>query len=257
MIVLDSRGFRFDQKKQPSSLEISYVISRGKTVEKLYEQTITELWWVPSDRHVSFKICAGINNFLEKEFLGEQGTEFKPSSTTAESFIETLTDIKSKLKARYPNSRVAFGTIPPVHFGELQKSRLQSGLLKSVKYSEGELSDFSDRVNAKLSLVNTEIIEINKLERVWTLGLAEIIVKTHRKSCGRCNAKSKQVTSQHFQRLYDGLHAKSHIKQKWFNLIIKACKRESEIVLSTKSLTKSKRESDSERAEKRRCWKIE
>ena len=132
---------------------------------------------------------------MRKNFLGEQGTEFKPSSTTAESFIETLTDIKSKLKARYPNSRVAFGTIPHVHFGELQNYRLQSGLLKSVKYSEAELSDFSDRVNAKLTLVNTEIIEINKLERVWTLGLAEIIVKTHRKSCGRCNAKSKQVTS--------------------------------------------------------------
>lgn len=125
-----------------------------------------------------------------------------------------MTDIKSKLKAGYPNSRVAFGTIPPVHFGELQKCQVNSGLLKSVKYSEEELSDFSDRVNAKLTLVNTEIIEINKLERVWTLGLAEIIVKTHRKSCGRLNANSKEVKSQHFQRLYDGLHAKSHIKQK-------------------------------------------
>ena len=64
MIVLDSRGFRFDQKKQPSSLEISYVISRGKTVEKLYEQTITELWWVPSDRHVSFWVNSIVCNIF-------------------------------------------------------------------------------------------------------------------------------------------------------------------------------------------------
>lgn len=256
VIVLDSRGFRFEQKKQPSNLEISYVISRGKTVEQLYDQTVTELWWVPSDKKLSFKICAGINNFIEKEYLGAQGTEFRPSQTTPEFFIESLANIKSKLKARFPNSRVAFGTIPPVHFGELQQSRLRSGLLKTAKYSAAELSEFQDRVSAKLTLVNSEIIELNKLERVWTLGLAEIIVKHHKKSCGRSNVKSKKVTSQHFQRMYDGLHAKSHIKQKWFNLIIKACQRESEQVLSSKSVEKAASEDKkTESEEKRRCWR--
>ena len=83
-------------------------------------------------------------------------------------------------------------------------------------------------MNAKLTLVNAKIVEFNKLERVWALGLSEVIVKSHKKSCGRLNAKSKEVTNQYFQRMYDVLHAKSYIKQKWFNLIIKAYKREKE-----------------------------
>ena len=34
---------------------------------------------------------------------------------------------------------------------------------------------------AELTLVNSEIIELDKLERVWTLWLAEMIVKDHKK----------------------------------------------------------------------------
>ena len=256
VIVLDSRGYRFEQKRQPPNLDISYVISRGKTVEQLYEQTLTELWWVPSDRHISFKICAGINNFIEKEYLGSLGSEFRPSRITVESFIETLADIKSKLKARFPNSRVAFGTIPPVSFSDLQKSRLKSGLLKSAKYSEEELNEFQDCVSAKLSLVNSEIVEFNKLERVWTLELAEVIVKTHKKTKGRSNKKSSVVTNVYSQRMYDGLHAKSHIKQKWFNLIIKACTRENELTLSSKKKAVTQT-SDTVCEKKRRFWKTD
>ena len=168
-----------------------------------------------------------------------------------------MADIKSKLKARYPNSRVAFGTIPPVHFGDLQKSRLKSGLLKRAKYNSEELENFQDRVNAKLTLVNAEIVELNKLERIWTLELSEVIVKLHKKSCGRLNAKPKEVTSQYFQRMYDGLHVKSHIKQKWFSLIIKACKREKELFSSTQSSSRisGKKGAKNVSEDKPACWK--
>ena len=193
VIVLDSSGYRFDQKKLPLDLEISCYFSRGKSVGQLYDQTIAELWWVHSDRHVSFKFCAGINNFLQKENLRKQGSEFSTSSVTAGTFVETLADIKSKLKPRYPNSRVAFGTIPLVHFGDLQKSRLKSGLLKRAKYNSEGLVGLQDRVNAKLTLINAKIVESNNLKGFFrTLGLSEVIVKCHKKSCGRLNTKSKK-----------------------------------------------------------------
>ena len=45
-------------------------------------------------------------------------------------------------------------------------SKQLSCLLKSVKYSKEVLDDFQDCVTAKLTLVNSEIIVLNKLERV-------------------------------------------------------------------------------------------
>ncbi|MEW8548467.1 MAG: hypothetical protein AB2693_33610 [Candidatus Thiodiazotropha sp.] len=200
-------------------------------MEQLYLCIISELWWVTSDRNISFKFCAGINNFIQKDYLGELGSALKPSDLSASAFIESLADIKSKLKARFPNSKIAFATIPPVHFGHLQESRLKSGLLKEARFSAEELAVFQDQTNAKLALVNVDIVELNKLERVWTLELAEVIVKHHIKSCGRSNSKRRKVVSYHFDRLYDGLHAKSEIKQKWFDLIIKACVRETQLAV--------------------------
>ena len=79
--------------------------------------------------------------------------------------------------------------MPPVHFGHLQESRLELGLLQEAKYTADELAIFNDQVSAKLTLVNSEIVELNKLEQVWTLELAEVIVKQHTKSTGRSKLK--------------------------------------------------------------------
>ena len=132
-------------------------------------ECVTQLSWVSSERVVSFMFCAGINNFIEKEYLGHQGSVFKPSCLSAFVFIESLADIKSKLKARFPNSKVAFGKITPVYFGHLQEFRLELGLLQEPKYTADELAIFNDQVSAKLTLVNSEIVVLNKLERVWSL----------------------------------------------------------------------------------------
>ena len=257
VVVADSRCYRFDRKQHPPNLNLVFVISRGKTVEELYSDVVSTLRTVPSDRIISFKFCAGINNFLQKAYLGAKGSVFRPSNLSAEAFIESLANIKSKLKARFPNSKVAFGTIPPVHFGHLQESRLKSGLLKEVHFTADEIALFQDQTNAKLALVNCDIIELNKVERVWTLGLSEIIVKCHTKSSGRSNSKAKKVTSYHFERLYDGLHARSDIKQKWFNLIIKACVREKELSVKKPHTPKlsCKRDGASVCEKEEVCWK--
>ena len=63
-------------------------------------------------------------------------------------------------------------------------SKQLSCLFKSVKYSKEVLDDFQDCVTAKLTLVNSEIIVLNKLERVWTLESTEVIVNNHKKTHG-------------------------------------------------------------------------
>ena len=61
----------------------------------------------PSSKHLSFKFCAGINNYLKKEYFENGGGGIRPSHVDMGKFVETLTDIKSSLKSHYPNAKVA------------------------------------------------------------------------------------------------------------------------------------------------------
>ena len=88
---------------------------------------------------------------------------------------------------------------------------------------------FENSVTTSLDLVNSEVVEINKLECVWTIEWAGVIRKRHKKSCGRKNKNAKVPDSFNFDRLYDGLHAKSHIKNKWFQFLMKACTCENQL----------------------------
>ena len=85
-----------------------------------------------------------LNNFIQEEYTDGQGFVSQLSDLSASAFIESSANINSKLKARIPNSRVAFGTISSVHFEQLQKSRLKSKLLKVVRYPKGALAIFQD-----------------------------------------------------------------------------------------------------------------
>ena len=61
----------------------------------------------PSSKHLSLKFCAGINNYLKKEYFKDGGVGIRPSHVDMGKFVETLTDIKSSLKNHYPNAKVA------------------------------------------------------------------------------------------------------------------------------------------------------
>ena len=264
-MISDSRGNRFDLKPQPSGLDITYVITRGKTIEQLAQLAFEKLKHCPSTQHFSFKFCAGINNFLLKEYFNDGSVAVRPSGLSPESFIESLTEIKSSVKCRFPNATVAFATIPSVSFEHIQNSRVDSGLVKARKYSSQELNGFQTAITQTLDQVNLDIKEINKLERRWTIEWAEVIKKRHRKSCGRNNKNSTLTDSYHFDRLYDGLHAKSEIKNKWFNLVVKACHREKLLVTAIEKprnpqnqLIPSEGAPDSDSVsdgEEDRCWK--
>lgn len=263
VVICDSRGNKFDLKPQPPGLSIIYVIRRGKTIEELTDLAFEKLKDYSSTQHFSFKFCAGINNFLSKEYFNDGSVAIRPSRLSPDRFIETLADIKSRVKCRFPNATVAFATIPSVSFEHIQSYRLDSGLLRSIKYSPHEIAEFQTVITQTLNRVNSEITEINKLERRWTIQWAEVIKKHHKKKCGRGNKNSTLTDSYHFDRLYDGLHAKSEIKNKWFLLVVKACRRETVLARASKTPTQRlsvpcqiapNSDSDSD-GEDDRCWK--
>ena len=93
------------------------------------------------------------------------------------------------------------------------------------------------------------------------------LIKARKYSSQELNAKNKNSTltdSYHFDRLYHGgLHAKSEIKNKWFNMVVKACHREKLLAIEKpripqNQLIPSEGAPDSESVsdgEEDRCWK--
>lgn len=185
VVISDFRGNRFANKPQPSDLDTTYVIRRGKTVDELTQLAFEKLKYYPPTQHFSFKFCAGINNFLSKDYFSDFSVWARTSGLSPGGFIENLTEIKSSVKWRFPNASVAFATIPSVSFDHIQNLCVHSRLQRNKKIFIKELVEFLTAITQALDQVNLKIKEINKLERRWAIELAEVIKKHHKKSCGR------------------------------------------------------------------------
>ena len=119
-------------------------------------------------KHQSLKFCAGMKHFREKKiYFDDASVGIRPANLDSAAFIESL--VKSAIKCRLSNSKIAFATILLVNFENIPHSCIASGLVKKRKYSAEDLAVFQNSITARLDLFNSEVVEINKLERVWTI----------------------------------------------------------------------------------------
>lgn len=250
VVVGDSRINNFDCYQQPKDFNIIYVIQRGAKVNQLKDKTLQTLQAVGigKDCQVEIKLCAGINEFLSREHH-EGGIETKLSDINVHDIVHKFISFKTDVKSIYLNAQVSFATVPHMSFEKYRMHCIKNKTLSKPKYSTEENQAFQKSLNTKVNEVNKLLIAENTKNSAKTVFLHSDICKSHTKRKGRNKRKVSQL-SYHFGRLYDGLHACSETKRKWFEKIIAS-------FTSTKPSTSTvlNSTSDSSSDESDRHWK--
>ena len=150
----------------------------------------------------------------------EGGKELGLSGKDSLSIFNELKHFKTQIKEVCPQALVGFVTIPTLSFEKNIQCRQNEGKLTVSKYSSTEICRLQCQLDQELSDINSRIKFENSLRQVghekgcMTISLHSTISRTSKKRNRR--GKLRTVVRNNFDDLYDGLHAVSHLKQKWF-----------------------------------------
>ena len=170
----------------------------------------------PSDT-VIVRLAAGINDLTT--FTRDETRRFKvlkPSAHTVETFMKELIHFKQVILNHRPqNTIVSFVTIPTASFQKFQASRK----VPKPVISDTDLEQYQQDFDSKLDTINNQIITLNSDCNVRTLSWHNSV----RKSAKRKHSTGvRSVKRNHFAHLYDGLHATSKLKRRWYSEAYKA-----------------------------------
>lgn len=234
IFVSDSRGWGFDKYKQPGDLKFEYVLRRGALVNDLVDETL-KLLRRYGDRVLVVKIALGINEFTC--FVSHRnGTELRFSSINEKTVFDKLIEFKHKIKSVNKSCLVGFITIPPISFEKNRQYRLDIGKLKESTFSDLQIVEFQDKLNEQVSLLNTRIRLENSTQQSghrkgcrtisWHNDIVRLSKVRNRRGVLRNRIRND------FSKLYDGIHATSYLKQKWFKELCKCVEAELKYTIS-------------------------
>lgn len=199
---------------------MDFIVRRGGTIQDLLPLTLARLRQYNEEDWVILKLAAGINNLTKLVNTGHRGKRvLVRSSVSADDILSLLLNFKEEVINIRPTTVVSFVTVPTASFAKFQEFRhLASPFLSE----EAILSNQTD-LDAVLDTVNIRIAEANAVQHgviPRTLSWhASIRRKSKRRNkSGRLRADLRTRLGQ----LYDGLHAVSTLKHRWFQETYKA-----------------------------------
>ncbi len=140
------------------------------------------------------------------------------SDISLDDLFAKFNRFKRQVLASRPTTAISIVTIPPVSFARFQATKhLSSPILteSELKHNQRQLDLLLDQANARIRSVNTEL----------QFGFSTRTLSWHtsvRKPSKRKNRSSYYTSLRNdFSQLYDGLHAKSTLKRKWYNELLK------------------------------------
>lgn len=225
---------------QANSVVFKYVIVRGATIRELINPAVQELREAPQNWPVVVKIAAGINDVTQL-ITTEQGKVIVSSNKSSEDIIQELVRFKRILQEYREDALVGFVTIPTACVGKFQQyQNNRVTLLSDLAISVEQL-----RIERLVRRVNTKILAANSVYQYGPQGTPRQVYwhSTITRPSKRRDLDGNQVTARRNNEryLYDGLHAISSIKQKWFRELYKAVRKEAE-TLSQRYWEKRRRE---------------
>ena len=228
-IVADSRANNFDNSslfKQPEELTIKYCIVRGAKIVDLSNKFLRIIDGENFEDKfpVVIKIACGINDLTQFKRNKEGENELHYSGKEATEVIQELVKFKTDIKQIIPNALVGFVTIPPLSFKLYHEHCKQKQGLKHPELTDEILETYQTRLDSELDKINN-LIKVENCLKQSGHSKGCMTVSWHNTVCRQSKRKRnsgryKVVTKNNFKELYDGLHANSDLKHKWFNQII-------------------------------------
>ena len=228
----DSRICGFDSFDYPGFRFLS-VIKRGALISDLHEETLELVRkYKDVDRPVIVKIACGINEytkFVKRDSVRE--LRYK-SGVSNSNIINKLNLLKQEIKAIRPATVVGFITVPTLSFQKYRDTKKDDKKKTTLK-SDSDLEKDQSRLDNKLSLLNASIKFENSRKQsgvckgCYTVSWHNTIAK---RTTRKRRSGSRILIKNNFDSLYDGLHAKRSLKQKWHEQLLKCVNAEVKLI---------------------------
>ena len=243
IVIGDSRLCGFD-RKNTGEIDIDFVIIRGAHVNDVLVPALDKIRSLQTFEGgiLIIKIALGINHFTEFVRHG-QGVELKYSGATGCQVFNELRSFKQRIKSVRPDALVGFVTVPTISFVANKNYRLEAGKLKSSIYSDEQLQCFQITLDQEITLLNFKLKEENSFKQdghnrgCMTVSWHKYVTRSSKRKRNKQSTKSQTVVRNNFSGLYDGIHAISTLKQKWFYDLCACIRKEQSYTLYEKSKT--------------------
>ena len=174
-----------------------------------------QLW-----QNYEVKLAAGINDLtVFTESTHSRAKVLQKSDLSLDGLFAKYTNFKQQVLGCRATAIVSFVTIPPASFAKFQASKSLSVPILSeadLTYNQKQLDFLLEQANARIRALNSEL----------QLGVSSRTLSWHtsiRKSSKRKNRSGHYTTLRNdFSHLYDGLHAKSDLKKKWYSELLRS-----------------------------------
>lgn len=227
VIVGDSRitGFEaYSRRELSRRVRIFFIAQRGAKIDDLCRPTIELIRSLPLHEPVIVKLAAGINNLTQFKNIRQNNTLVSSRITRAEVFQE-LISFKQTIKRSARVVLVGIVNIPVLSFEKYHNYKGYGRVLTRREIDHEQL-----RVEQILDQVNKDIERENGYYQTGFVRGPRSVYwdRTVRRSSKRRNRDNHMVTTvrSHFRYLYDGLHATSYLKHKWFGEMCRAINKE-------------------------------
>ena len=225
LFVADSRAHNFDHYTRPSefaSLDLAYIIRRGSKLGDLLQLTLAKLKSYNRQDYLLIKVAAGINNLTKFAYdSSRRNRVLTVNPLSADDLVNILEDFKAQILAARPRTLVSFCTIPTASLKKFQTiKKLATPIL-----SEPDLTTAQVYLDQVLDEVNSRIVALNR--STYTVSLHTYIRRSSiRKSLTSSGSHKRKTIRSNFSHLYDGLHATSYLKKRWYTAILSSFERD-------------------------------
>lgn len=222
LFVADSRAFSFDQYPRPKScnLDLDFIIIRGAKIYDLILPTLAKLRTYSKSEFVIIKLAAGINDLtVFTDSPHSRAKVLQKNDLCLDGLFAKFNHFKQQVLGCRATVIVSFVTIPPASFAKFQASKsLPAPILSEaeLKFNQQQLDALLDQANTRIRMLNSELqLSVCSRTLSWHTSI--------RKPSKRRNRAGHYTTLRNdFSQLYDGLHAKSELKRKWFNELLRS-----------------------------------
>lgn len=204
LFVSDSRACNFNRYRNSS--EIDFIIQRGAKISDLSQLVLSKLRTYRSDHYILLKFAAGINDFTTFTRRNREGKRtLTRSDKTAHNVLAQLLELKQQIISCHHNIIVTFVTIPPASFRKFQEHR------QVTIFNDTELLQLQRELDQQIDVINSAIIAENKNLQL------NIVPRTLSWHTSIRQPTQRRKYRNKFSKLYDGLHACSDLKRRWFS----------------------------------------
>ncbi|KAJ8045933.1 hypothetical protein HOLleu_09054 [Holothuria leucospilota] len=223
--LYNSHNFdRYIRPAEYNTLNLAYIIRRGAKLGELLQLTLAKLQTYNQSDYLIVKVAAGINNLTKFVYdSGKRNRVLTVSQLSADNLVSILEDFRSRILAARPGTIVSFCTIPTASLKKFQDCKnLQAPIL-----SESDLTTAQVYLDQVLDEVNSRIIALNS-GTSHTVSLHSDIRRSSIRRSSTIPREGRRTTIRSkVNLLYDGLHATSNVKRKWYNAVLSSFLKDS------------------------------